>query len=80
MQTLPTAATWISQANLAIATKIEELIEAGVPSFEADEEMRGFFDQLYIDLYNMEGCDHIRAQVIPEIQKLDATICKITLH
>lgn len=80
MQTLPTAATWIAQAKLATATKIEELISAQVPSFEADEEMRGFFDQLYIDLYLMEGCDRIRSEVIPVIQKMDAEICKITLH
>ena len=80
MQTLPTAATWIAQAKLATATKIEELITAQIPSFEAEEEMRGFFDQLYIDLYHMEGCDRIRAQVIPVIQKLDTEICKITLH
>jgi hypothetical protein len=80
MQTLPTAATWIAQAKLATATKIEELIAAQTPSYEADEEMRGFFDQLYIDLYKMEGCDRIRAEVIPAIQKLDTEICKITLH
>lgn len=80
MQTLPTVATWIAQAKLATATKIEELISAQVPSFEADEEMRGFFDQLYIDLYLMEGCDRIRSEVIPVIQKMDAEICKITLH
>lgn len=80
MQTLPTAATWIAQAKLATASKIEELITAQVPSFEADEEMRGFFDQLYIDLYLMEGCDRIRSEVIPVIQKMDAEICKITLH
>lgn len=80
MQTLPTAATWIAQAKLATATKIEELIDAQVSSFEADEEMRGFFDQLYIDLYMIEGCDRIRSQVIPAIQQMDAEICKITLH
>lgn len=80
MNLLPTANTWISQAQLATATKIEELIAAEVPSFEAQEEMRGHFDQLYIDLYLMEGCDRIRAQVIPAIQKMDDQICKITLH
>lgn len=80
MNTLPTAATWIAQAKLATATKIEELIAAGVPSFEADEEMRGHFDDLYIDLYKLEGCPKIRAAVIPEIQKLDADICRVTIH
>ena len=80
MQTMPTVNTWIAQANLAVATKIEELIAAQTPSYEADEEMRGFFDQLYLDLYNFEGCPRIRAEVIPAIQKLDEQICKISLH
>ena len=80
MNTLPTVATWVAQAKLATATKIEELIVAGVPSFEADEAMRDHFDDLYIDLYNLEGCPKIRAAVIPEIQKLDADVCRITIH
>lgn len=80
MNTLPTAATWIAQAKLATANKIEELIKAGVPSFEAQEEMRGHFDDLYIDLYNFEGCPKIRAEVIPAIQALDDSICNVTIH
>lgn len=80
MNTLPTAATWIAQAKLATANKIEELISAGVPSFEAQAEMRDHFDDLYIDLYVMEGCDKIRAAVIPEIQLLDIKICAVTMH
>lgn len=80
MNTLPTAATYIAQAKLATATKIEELIVADVSSFDAQAEMRDHFDQLYIDLYLMEGCDKIRAAVIPEIQKLDDSICAVTLH
>lgn len=80
MQTLPTAATWIAQAKLATATKIEELIEAETAPEVAHEEMRGHFDQLYIELYNLEGCPNIRAAVIPEIQKMDFAICQHTLH
>lgn len=82
MNTLPTVATWVAQAKLATAAKIEELINADVSSIDAQEEMRGFFDDLYIDLYHLEGCDRIRAAVIPEIQKLDDQICNtgITLH
>lgn len=80
MTTLPTAATWIAQAKLATANKIEELIVADVPSFEAQSEMRDFFDGLYIDLYVIEGCDKIRSVVIPAIQELDDSICSVTLH
>lgn len=80
MNTMPTAATWIAQAKLATANKIEELIASDIPSFEAQEEMRDHFDQMYIDLYLIEGCDKIRAAVIPEIQQLDASICVVTLH
>ena len=80
MQTIPTAATWIAQANLATAAKVEELVNAGLPSFEAHEELRGHFDQLYIDLYHFEADERIRAEVIPAIQKLDNEMCNHTFH
>lgn len=80
MQVTNTVTAWTNQLNVALGQKIEELIQAQVPSFEADVEMRGFFDQLYIDLVKFEKDASVRMEVIYQIQKLDNQICKITLH
>lgn len=80
MQLTNTVTTWTNQFNWALGNKIEELIQADLPSFEADEEMRAFFDQLYIDLYKHEVCPKVRAEVIAVIQTQDTKICKIALH
>lgn len=80
MQLTNTVTAWTNQLNHAVGVKLEEMIVAELPSFEADEELRGFFDQMYIDLYNHEACPQVRKQVIAEIQKLDAKLCTITLH
>lgn len=80
MQLTNTVAAWTNQLNFALGNKLEEMIVAELPSFEADEELRGFFDQLYIDLYKHEACPKVRAQVIAEIQVLDTQLCNITMH
>lgn len=80
MQLNNTVTAWTNQFNFALGNKIEELIAADIPSFEADEEMRGFFDQLYLDLYKHEACPKVRAEVIALVQEHDDKICKITLN
>lgn len=80
MQVTNTTQAWINQLNHAVGIKIEELIAAETPSFEAHDEMRGFFDQLYIDLYNFEACAKVRKEVIEIIQELDTKLCVTTVH
>lgn len=80
MQLTNTVTAWTNQLNHAVGVKLEELIVADLPSFDADEELRGFFDQLYIDLYKHEACPQVRMEVITQIQKLDDRLCKITLQ
>lgn len=80
MQVTNTVAAWTNQLNVAVGAKLEEMIVAELPSFEADEELRGFFDQLYIDLYKHEACPQVRMDVIAAIEKLDHKLCRITLH
>lgn len=80
MQVTNTVNAWINQLNFAVGQKIEELIESNVPSFEADEEMRGFFDQMYLDLYKFEADTVVRKEVTVAIQNLDEQLCRITFH
>lgn len=80
MQLTNTVNAWTNQLNHAVGVKLEEMIVAELPSFEANEELRGFFDQLYIDLYKHEACPITRASVIIEVQKLDEQLCSITMH
>lgn len=80
MQVTNTVAAWTNQLNHAVGVKLEEMIQIELPSFEADEELRGFFDQLYLDLYKFEKDPAVRMEVIHQIQKLDNRLCRITLH
>jgi len=80
MQLTNTVTAWTNQLYHALGNKIEEMIEADLPSFEADEELRGFFDQTYLDLYKHEAYPDVRKQVIAVIQAQDDKLCRIKLH
>lgn len=80
MQVTNTVTAWTNQLHFALGNKIEELIQAEACPFVAAEEMRGFFDQLYIDLYKFEKDADVRMEVIYRVQQLDDQLCSITLH
>ncbi|ABY63214.1 hypothetical protein ST201phi2-1p389 [Pseudomonas phage 201phi2-1] len=80
MQLTNTVTAWTNQLHHALGNKIEEMIVADLPSFEADEELRGFFDQTYLDLYQHEACPKVRAEVIAVIQVHDHKLCRIQMH
>ncbi len=80
MQLTNTVTAWTNQLNFAVGVKLEEMIAAELPSFEADEVLRGFFDQMYIDLVKHEACPKVRKEVIAKIQAIDNRLCNIGLH
>lgn len=70
----------IQQVHIAVGNKIEELIEANKSITEADEDLRSFFDQLYLDLNNFERSETVRLEVLPQIKDLDHKLCRVVFH